>query len=294
MISHIFKAFHFLDFPYGNLGIRNEARKNTHRFNRSHPSDLYVSSAASCHNHTTTQREELEQPLNLHRREKPDEKEKHRVHKADTVEGSTLRDKPQDRTLSAELDVRRGGSLDRKRRLERDGFIQVKRVKKEKVDDKFDSSKSFHTEPSSFSMSHTHPSSHTTPAQHINISHLSPNSSRCDGSTAPGRLLSYPGAETYPYQTASWELMWNIHKREDLHSRQSVLKENSLNTCKGQRQTEAFRGFFMPPLYFPLALGAQETAYLRGREFLHSRHKNCQVRHCRSQLPHLGFLATSC
>lgn len=259
------KSLTFLDSPCGQLGIRSGAGKHTHPFNRGHPAQFYASSP--------TQRDKLDQHASLHRQEKGG------VHAADAVGGSTLSDTSRDRTVTAELD--------RKRQLECDRVIQVKRVKKETADDEFGSSATFHTDQSSFSMRHGHPSLRTKPVRHMNIRHLSlldPNSSRCDVGTAPGGgLLSYPGAEIYPYQTASWEPLW------DVHSRQSVLRDHSLKTCKTLRQTEAFSGFFVP-----LSLGVEETAYLTGREFLHSHQENFHFHHNRSQLHQPGFLATSC
>lgn len=176
-------------------------------------------------------------------------------------------------------------------------------MRQEIVDDHFDSSTTLRTDPSPFGTPHTHPSSHTVPVQHINTSDLSvlyPNSSRCNATRAPGGLISYPGAEMHPYQTASWEPMWGVHKRMDLPSRQNVLKDFSLDTCKviriplaAQQQKETFHGFLTPPLYLPLALRQQETVYLRGSEFLHPRHENRHLQHCRHQVPHPGFLATS-
>ncbi|XP_044059642.1 uncharacterized protein LOC122879521 isoform X2 [Siniperca chuatsi] len=246
---------------------------------------------ASCLSRTT-KREQLDR-----------EKLEHRGHQTDTTKDLPLRDKSWDRRVTPELDGGCSGSLDRKRQLECDSVLKVKRVKREIVENHFDSSKTLRTDPSPFSTTHTHPSSHTVPVQHINTSDLSvlyPNSSRCNVTRAPGGLISYAGAEMHPYQTASWEPMLDAHKRMDLHSRQNVLKDNSLNTCKAIRiplaaqwQKEAFHGFFMPPLYPPLALRQQETVYLRGREFLHSRHENCHLHHCRHHLPHPGFLATS-
>lgn len=194
--------------------------------------------------------------------------------------------------MTSEVDGRRGGSLDRKRPLECDGFVQAKRVKQEIVDDQFDFPKTFHAR--------THSSSHGMPVQHMNISDLSvlyANSSRCDVTRAPGGLFSYPGAEMHPYQTAPWEPMWDVHKTMDLLSRQNVLKDYSLSTCRipvvAQTQKEAFHGFLAPPLNFPLALRQQEAVYLRGSDLLHTRHENCHLHRRQHQLPHPGFPATS-
>ncbi|XP_071353046.1 uncharacterized protein [Trachinotus anak] len=281
------------DSPCGQSAHRNTS-------DRSEPgttSHLSTSSPVSCHSHLT-KREEADQPPNLHWREKLDEEKKHRDHQTDTTQDLPLRDKSRD--VTPERDGTQGGSLDRKRQLECDSFVKVKRVKQEIVDDQFDSTKTLHTGPSPFTTTHTHPSSRTIPLPHINISHLSvlnQNSSRCNDTSAPRGLISYPGAEMYPYPTASWEPTWIMNKRKDLHCRQN---DYSLNTCKGiriplvaQRQKEALHGFFMPPLYFPLAARKQETAYLRGREFLHSHHETCHLHPCRRQLPHPGFLGTS-
>ncbi|XP_049927089.1 uncharacterized protein LOC126406676 [Epinephelus moara] len=279
---------------FGNMSDRSEtgkAAENFSHFNRSYPSDLYTSSPASCHGHTT-RKETLEQPPNLHQKEKL-QKETHGGQPVDTTKDLPLRDKSWDQTATPEHDGRHGC---RKRQLEFESSFKVKRIKQEIVDHQSDASKTSHTDPPPLSIRHTHPSSHSMPVQHINIGDLSvlyPNSSRCNVTRTPGRLVSYPGAEMHPYQTASWEPMWDIHKTMELHSRKNMLQNYSLNTCKGiriphvaQKQKEAFHGFLTPPFYFPLALRQQETVYLRGRELLHSRHQNCHVHHP-------GYVATS-
>lgn len=224
----------------------------------------------------------MEQPLSLQRRERLDEEEK------------------QNKTATPERDGRRDGSLDRKRQRDCDSAIKAKRVKQEIIDDQLDSSKALLTNLSSFSTAHMRPSSCTIPNINISgqLSVLYPDTSRYVTSTpAPGGFISYPGAEMYPYLTAPWDPAWFVHKSKDLHSRQI---DYSLNTCKGigiplvaQGQKEAFQGFFMPPFHFPPALRKQETAYLSGKEFLHSHHENCHLQHCGRHLPHAGLLATS-
>ncbi|XP_051253475.1 uncharacterized protein LOC127362140 [Dicentrarchus labrax] len=264
-----------LDSPRGHSG---KTAKNERDMNTSYPSDLNPRSP--CHI-PTTKREKLEQAQNLH-----PEKEKHGCQQTDTAKDTSW-----DLTMTPELHGRQSGSRGRKRQFECDGFIQVKRVKKEVTDDQFDSSKTLHTDPT-----YTHPSSHTVPVQHI--SDLHPNS-RFNVTRIPGGLISYPAAEVHPYQAASWDAMWDVHQRMDLHSGQNVLKDYSQNTCKAiriplvaQSQIEAFHGFFAPPLYLPLALRQQDTVYLRGREFLQPRYDNCHLHRCRHQLSHPGFLAT--
>lgn len=212
-----------------------------------HPSGLHASS----HSLPTTQWEEVTQH------------EKHTAHQADTAEGSPLGDKARGQRVSGEHRVTR------KRRLEHDAFVQAKRLKMEPLDDTLDSSKTFHTDPSWFSMSHAH---------HGNMGHVSlfyPHSS-----------TAFAGPDISPYQAAPRELLWS--RREHLRSRQPVLKENSA------RPLEALGGFLMPPLYFLPALGAQEASYLSGRELLHTHPENCHSHPCRRQLPHSGFLTTSC
>ncbi|XP_035857359.1 uncharacterized protein LOC116047567 isoform X2 [Sander lucioperca] len=278
--------------------VRSETEKtaeNISHFDRRYPSDLSTSSPVSFHSRAT-KREKLEQRPNLHWKEKLDKKKKHGSQQVETTKDLPLKDKSRDRTATLELDGRRSGSLDRKRQPESDSSIKVKRVKQKIVEDQFDSSKTLHTDPSPFSTTHTLPSLHTMPVQHIHISDLSvlhPNSSRCNVTRTPQGLISYPGDKMHPYQTASWEPMWDAHKRMDLHSRQNALTDHSLNTCKAvriphvaQRQKEAFQGFFTPPFYYPYALRPQKAIYLRGREFLHSRHENYH-------LHHPGYLATS-
>lgn len=252
--------------------------ENAREFNRSYPSDLHTS--LPLHGH---KRETLEQPSNLRWKEKAAE-ETHRGQQTDRAKDLPLRDKSWDPAV--ELDGRRGGSVDRKRPLECDSFMKVKRMKQETADNQFDPS-------------HTHPYSHTMPVQHISdLPALYPDSSRCNVTRAPAGLVSYAGVEMHPYQTASWEQMRDVHKRPDLHLRQNALKGYSVNTCKAirippaaQRQTEAFHGFVAPPLYLPVALRQQETVYLRGREFLDSRQKNYHLQRCRHQLSHPGFTA---
>ncbi|XP_019125522.2 uncharacterized protein LOC109141042 isoform X1 [Larimichthys crocea] len=248
--------------------------------NRSYLSDSHTSSPASCHGRTTkTEKldwEKLEQTAtNLHWKEKPaEEEETHRSHRTDTAKDLRLIYKSWDQAVTPEPDRRHSSSLHRKRQHDCDSFIKAKRAKQEIVDNQSDSS-----------------------AQHINSSDLSvlyPDSSCCNVTRTPVGLVSYPGAQMHPYQTASWKPVWDAHKRVELHS---ALKDSSVNSCKemkiplvAQTQKEAFHGFFAPPLYFPLpSLRQQETVYLRGREFLYPHHENLH----RHQLPRPGFLATS-
>ncbi|TKS80905.1 hypothetical protein D9C73_015009 [Collichthys lucidus] len=241
--------------------------------NRSHLSDSHTSSPASCHGCTTkTEKldwEKLEQ-TNQHWKEKPaEEEETHRIHRTDTAKDLRLIDKSWDQTATPEPDRRHSSSLHRKRQHECDSFIKAKRAKQELVDNQRDSS-----------------------AQHMNSSDLSvlyPDSSCCNVTRTPVGLVSYPGAQMHPYQTASWKPVWDAHRRVELRS---ALKDSS---CKEMKiplvaQKEAFHGFFAPPLYFPLpSLRQQETVYLRGREFLYPHYENLH----RHQLPRPGFLATS-
>ncbi|XP_036932728.1 uncharacterized protein LOC119007276 [Acanthopagrus latus] len=239
-------------------------------FNRTYPSDLYASSpCCSC----PTQREKSEQPPNLHWREKLAEKEKqHGRQLTTTAKDLLLRDKSWDQAVTPELDGRHSDSLARKRSLEGDSFVKVKRAKQEYINDQFNSS---------------HPPSQPLPVQHrSDLSVLYPVSSVT--------RTPYPSAEMHPYHTASWEPVWN------LHSRQNVLRDCSANTCKSiriplvaQGQRETPHGFCTPPLYLPLSLRQQETLYLRGRESLHSRPENSQLQHCGYRLTHPGFLAKS-
>lgn len=227
---------------------------------------------------------EQEQPPKLHHQENLDEKEKHTDHRSDTSKDVHL--KPLDKPLTAESDVRHGGSFDKKR-LRCDRFSQRKRVKQE-IFSEFDSCKTLRADPSSFS-THTHLSSCTVPVQ--NISRLSvpcPNSSRSIVNSVPAGLISYPAPGLFPYQTASWEGFWDISKKNNALCRQTVLKDYAASSSEAQRQKEALRGCFTPPHYFPLAVRQQETGYLRGRELLRSQHENCHL------LIHPGFLATSC
>ncbi|XP_032368165.1 uncharacterized protein LOC116687121 [Etheostoma spectabile] len=278
--------------------VRSETEKTAEsisHFDRRYPSDLSTSSPVSLHSRTS-KREKLEQRPKLHWKEKLNEKKKRGSRQAETTKDLPLKDQSWDQTLTLELDGRHSGSLDRERQPESDSSIKVKRVKQDIVDDQFDSSKTLHPDPSPFSTTHTLPSLHTMPVQHIHISDLSivyPNSSRCNVTSAPQGFISYPGDEMHPYKTASWESMWDAHKRTDLPSRQNTLADYSLNTCKAiriphvaQRQKEACQGFFTPPLNFPYALRQQKAIYLRGSEFLHPRQENYHFHHP-------GYLATS-
>lgn len=261
----------FLDFPCGHS--RKPSKTFSH-FNRTYPSDLYTSPpCCSC----PTQREKPEKPPNLHWREKLAETEKqHRSQLTATPKDLLLRDQRSliswDQAVTPEPDGRHSDSLNRKRSLEGNSFVRIKRAKQEYINDQFNSS---------------HPHSQPVQAQHrsdLYVLYPVSNVTR----------TPYPGAEMHPYHAASWEPVW------DLHSRQNALKDCSANTCKSimiplvaQRQRETLHGFCTPPLYLPLSLRQQETLDLRGREFLHSRQENSQLQGCRYQLTHPGFLAAS-
>ncbi|KAK9521000.1 hypothetical protein VZT92_020846 [Zoarces viviparus] len=273
-----------IDSPCGHSAYVNTADRSETAVSSSYPSDLYTPPPASVHSRLTRREK---QPPNLHWKEKLEEKEKHGAQQVETTKDLPLRDHSLDPTTTPEPDGRHDVSLDRKRKRECDSSIRVKMVKHEIVDEQFESSTTLYTDPSPFGTAHTRPPSHSLPVQDTNrrdLSAMYPNSSRCKMIRTPGGLVPYPGAELHPYQSASWEPIWDAQKRTDLHFRQIVLKEYSLNTCKAirtplaaMRQKEAFHGFLTPPLYFPLALRQQETVYLRGREFLHSRHENCHL-----------------
>ncbi|XP_054868471.1 uncharacterized protein LOC129349370 isoform X2 [Amphiprion ocellaris] len=265
----------YLDFScghnaFGNTCERSETGRINH--NRSYPSDVRTPSPASCHSRAT-KREQPDQPPNLHWREKPDEKEKHRSCQTDTMKDLCLTEKSQDPKVTPDLVGRHSSSVYRKRQLECESFIKVKRAKQEILDNQFSGSKNLHSDQSPLITTHTHPASHIVQRQHMNLSDLSvlhPNSSRCS--------ISFPVTELDPYKATSWDQMLDIHRRMDLRDRQNVLKDYSLNSCKviripaaAQRQQNALYGFYAPPLYFPPALRQQEIVYLRGRETLASR-----------------------
>lgn len=194
----------------------------------------------------------------LHWGEERTEKEEHKSQQTDIVKDLPLQDKCWDGAVTLD-------------------FIQGKRVRQEIVDDQFDSSKTLHTHTSS-----------QTAVHHAYITDRSvfyPNSNRGHA----GGFVSYPGAKMHPYPSASWESVWDFHKKLDQHALKA-----SVNTCKvirlpllAQRQKPDFNGFGAP-LHFPPVL-RQEIVFLRETEFLHSYHRNC----CGHQLPHPGFLATS-
>lgn len=236
----------------------------------SRPSDLRTSSSVSYHS-SVSQREELDQHLTW--KEKLDEKEKHRSQQINKTKDLPLKDKSLDQ--AAGLDGRLCSSADRKRQLECNSFLEVKKAKQVAVGNHFDSS-------------------HTKPSEHVSdFSVVYPQSKRCNVTRAPCGLPTYPGTELHPYQT-----MWDYNKWMELYCGQSALK-NSFKTCKvirvppaAQTPGEALHGYSSTPLHFPLALREQENIYLRERESLHSQQQNCHFHCSRYQLPYHPFLQT--
>nr|XP_040034363.1 autism susceptibility gene 2 protein homolog isoform X2 [Gasterosteus aculeatus aculeatus]XP_040034372.1 autism susceptibility gene 2 protein homolog isoform X2 [Gasterosteus aculeatus aculeatus] len=272
-------------FRYERTADRNEKvqpAEHSSRFNKGSLSDLHTSSSRHIH---LTKREKRENPPNLHWKEKLDGEEKRGGQQVETTKDLTPGDKSRARSTTPEPDDRHGGSRDRKRKRECDGSGSVKMVRREAADDRFDSSRKSNTDPSPFGATHARPSAPARP----DVSAFYSDSSRCKMSRPPGGLAPYPGAQMHLYQTASWEPMWDIPQRMDLHRGQNVQKDYSLNTCKAirtlltaTRQKEAF----FRPLYFPLALRQQEPVYLAGREFLHSGQENFHLHRA-------GYLASS-
>ncbi|XP_034557607.1 uncharacterized protein LOC117825779 [Notolabrus celidotus] len=237
------------------------------------PSDLHTSSLAPCHS-DTSKREDLDEHQHPLWKEKVDEKEKHRSQQINKTKDLPLKDKSVDQT--AGLDGRLGSSTDRKRQLECNGLLKVKKARQETVGDHFDSSHIKSSEPIS------------------DFSAVYPHSNTSNATRAPCGLSSYPGAELNPYQT-----MWDCNKRMDLYCRQNILKDYSFKTCKvirtppaAQRPGDAFNAYSSTPLYFPLALREQETVYHRERESLHSQQQHCPFYCGRYQLPYPCFLQT--
>lgn len=276
---------------YGERSKTGKTTENKSHFKKSYLSDLYTSAAASCHIHTT-KTEKLGQLPNLNWKEK--------------IDVLPLKEKSWDRTVvTPELDGRHDTvSHDKKRPLECGDFINVKRVKQEVGDDQFD--------PSLLSTSHTDLSSHTMPVQYINMSDASAsycNSSGCNVTRAHRGVVSYPGAEMYPYQTVSWEKVWNEFTRMDHSLRQELLGDCLLNRGKmikmpqgSQEHKKVFHSFSAPHVHFPLAMRQQESVYLSGRKFMNSGNESQNLHHCRhhhchsattSHLLHPGFLASS-
>ncbi|XP_041669161.1 uncharacterized protein LOC121526577 [Cheilinus undulatus] len=260
-----------LDSPHGHL---LKTAEDINYLKKRNPSDLHTSSQSSCQS-GTMKREELEHPHEL-QKEKPDDKERSRSQQINKTKDLPLRDRSWDQTLAAGLDGWLGSSTDRKRQLESDSFVEVKRLKRESVEDSFDSShvKSVH--------------------QMRELSALYPYSNRFSVRRTPSGNISYPGAELHPYQT-----IWDS-KKADLYWRQNVLRDHSSNPCRviripsvSQRHKDAFCGYSSTPLHFPLAVRQQETVYSRGREFLHPYQQKYSFYLSRSQLPHPGFLQTS-
>ncbi|KAM4742437.1 uncharacterized protein FYW61_001268 isoform 2-T3 [Anableps anableps] len=134
-------------------------------------------------------------------------------------------------------DGKQCSSLDGRRHQEDCMFDDVKRLKQETEDKKLD--------PSSFTGPYTEPSIHKIQVQQISISSLCV--SCCSGNRS---IISYPGTELHPYQTASWERIWN--HRMDVHLRQKVFKGYF---C------DRFHPFLAPYLHSPLALRSKDTVY---------------------------------
>ncbi|KAM7399191.1 hypothetical protein PAMP_018477 [Pampus punctatissimus] len=242
--------------------------ENMSHFKTSRPSDLYTSSAASCHIRTT-KREKLGQLLNRNWKKKmyeeeEEEEEEHRQQQLDAcLKVLPLKEKSWDHTVvPPEPDRRRDTvSHDRKRPLECGSFINVKRVKQEVVDDQFDSSV-FSTDPSSHTMN---------TLQHINMSNTSILYCNCGCNVArtPRGVVSYP--EMYPemhlYQTASWEQMWNVLKRMDPSLGQQLFRDYLLNSSKVIKMPHAAQSFSTAHLHFPLAMRHHEAAYFSRRKW---------------------------
>ncbi|XP_047450507.1 uncharacterized protein LOC125013681 [Mugil cephalus] len=270
--------------PYFGSPCGHSAYGNTG--DRSYRPDLRTSSPVSCHCRPRKTeklgRDKLDQKTNLPWKEKPDEEEKHRRCRTETTRDLPNGDKSKDPKLVPERDGRDGRSLDRKRQLEGDGFVQAKKTKQEIVD------KTLPADPLPGVKNHR--PSNSVQLQQIDMSDFSvwcPNST-CD--------VSYAGAQLHPCQTLAWEQMWGAHKRKDLHFTQNGLREYSWNTCKAIRTSPAAQGqkeplhcFFTPPLCFPVPLRRQEAVYLRGREALTSTSTQLSSS---LQLPHPGLLAT--
>ncbi|XP_065816721.1 uncharacterized protein [Labrus bergylta] len=216
-------------------GYFRKAAEDVSSFNRRPHSDLHTSSPATCQ---SGNREELEHHWHLLWKEKLDEKEKRRSQQINQTKDLTPRDKSRDQTVTAGLGERLGSSAVRKRQLECDSFLEVKRLKQETVEDNFGSS-------------HIKPVKHTS-----DFAVLYPSSNICDVSRTLTGHIPYPRAELHSYQN-----MWDSDKRMDLYWRQHFLKELTLNNCRvmgippvAQRQTDVSHGYSSTPLYFPLAL----------------------------------------
>ncbi|KAM4566066.1 uncharacterized protein PAE49_009854 [Odontesthes bonariensis] len=239
--------------PFRNTGDRSESGNMPANMseNRSCPSDHQPSSSASCDSHAAPLGD-VDRPAKRLLKKKVDGKERDISNQTDVTKDLPFRDKSWHPQVIPELDGGRIGSLGRKRKLEDDGFLQVKRVKQETEDNQSDSSLTLHSDPSSLIAPHAHPSSHTVQAHDKNISSLcvsNPNGCTC--------TISHPGTELHPYQTLSRDPTWSSGL--DFHFRQKALKGYFCNS---------FYGFFAPPLYFPLALRQQETVRHRRTQTL--------------------------
>lgn len=234
----------------------------------------------SCPSEPPAKREELDCKKPEQRRERLTVEEKHSGPHSDTAQDSPARDKSSDPAVTPDPGSRHSGSADRKRPRECDSVVKVKRLKHEGADNLVYNAKTLHPDPYS-------------QAQYMS----SFSASRCDltSTRTPGLLVSYP-AGIQPYPTASWDPHWDAQRRLELHLRQNTLNDHSVTPGKAiailptaQRQMEAFHSFLAPPVYSSLAL-RQDTIYLRGREYLQSRHENCHLQLRRLQCPHPGFL----
>ncbi|XP_061575498.1 uncharacterized protein LOC133441835 isoform X2 [Cololabis saira] len=179
-------------------------------------------------------------------------KEEHTGSQTDTRKHLPLRGNSWDAEMIPELKGRSRGSLDRKRQLERENFIKVKRMKKETEDSWSGSSATLHSDSSSVTAL-AHPFLHTAQVQHISsLCVLYPNGCKC--------LISYPGTELHPY---SWEPTWS--NRGEFLGTFCPRSNNYMNT---------FNGFFPAPLYLPIS-PEQETLYLRERDILCHFNNHC-------------------
>ncbi|CAJ1065276.1 uncharacterized protein LOC117825779 [Xyrichtys novacula] len=224
---------------------------------KSHPFDPSL----PCHSDMskTVELDQLQHPL---WKEKLDE-EKHRSQQINKTKDLPLKDKSLDQTVTA---GRLANSTVRRRQLDCDSFLDVKRAKKEEVKDHFESS-------------------HRKPNPHV--SDLHPSSNRCTVTQASSGFISHPGAELHPYQT-----MWDLNKSMALYCSQNIPKGYTPKTHKvitiPPVPHRPFYAYSTTPLYFP----HQDTLFHREREFLHSQQQLCHFQRCRYQLTHPGFLQT--
>lgn len=185
-------------------------------------------------------------------------------------------------------------SSTRKRELENEAQITVKRLKRDRENELKDSNdrhqpQTVTDKPSPSPTVHT-PFFHslsllpsTSGSLRPGLQHINTGCNVVSSHSAPPNEPLYSGAEMFPYRTTSWVPLrnpeWNMYRGMDLSSHADPLmmadrvhaKVGSQQKAVGWslRNRESFQGFPQPPLKSSLALLQQERAFLREQEHLH-------------------------